>query len=285
MRTYDNILNRIANTLMVYAYHLEDNGLMSGKTGVMLSLYLYARHSGSKTVYDFAGDLLDGLMKNSAGAPSSFENGLCGLAWCVGRLMRGGIIGGTPSKVLAPIDARLVDAMRHGAWSDTWNELLFFADRLSDRSSVFSGSRHDGIDMILPFLLWQIKDKKIVLSDSKRRAVLHYLSRYEAIKGADVISRQFKGLIGTFPVLRPEMKRTSMNTAINHKEEIINNFIQTKWFQCLFDKKIVFKMPEDALLLGFVEDRQKSLVPENLALSDGLAGLGTALLINLITNK
>ena len=49
--------------------------------------------------------------------------------------------------------------------------------------------------------------------------------------------------------------------------------------------KIVFEMPEYALLLGFVEDRQKSIVPEKLALSEGLAGLGTALLINLITNK
>ena len=32
--------------------------------------------------------------------------------------------------------------------------------------------------------------------------------------------------------------------------------------------KIVFEMPEDALLLGFVEDRQKCFVPGNLALSE-----------------
>ena len=62
----------IANTSIMYVYHIKENGLLHGKTGVMYYLYLYAQYSGDEICYDFAGELLDGLMNSTVNAPSSF---------------------------------------------------------------------------------------------------------------------------------------------------------------------------------------------------------------------
>lgn len=46
--TKDEIMLMIANTFVVYVYHIENNGLVDGKTGAMLFLYRYAALSGNE---------------------------------------------------------------------------------------------------------------------------------------------------------------------------------------------------------------------------------------------
>ena len=43
MNTREKILRMIANTSIMYVYHIKENGLLHGKTGVMYYLYLYAQ--------------------------------------------------------------------------------------------------------------------------------------------------------------------------------------------------------------------------------------------------
>lgn len=45
--TTDEMLRMIANTLVVYSYHIDNNGLTNGKMGVILFLYRYAAHTGN----------------------------------------------------------------------------------------------------------------------------------------------------------------------------------------------------------------------------------------------
>ena len=55
----EEMLRMIANTLTLYAYHIENNGLLDGKSGVMLFLYRYAAHTDNDNYGNVAGNILD----------------------------------------------------------------------------------------------------------------------------------------------------------------------------------------------------------------------------------
>lgn len=67
--TTDEMLRMIANTLVVYSYHIDNNGLTNGKMGVILFLYRYAAHTGNRHYENFAGELLDGMMNVAMSLP------------------------------------------------------------------------------------------------------------------------------------------------------------------------------------------------------------------------
>lgn len=92
--TKDEIMLMIANTFVVYVYHIENNGLVDGKTGAMLFLYRYAALSGNEDYEALAGQLLDGMMKVAPSLPYGFESGLAGVGWAISRLMREGLVEG-----------------------------------------------------------------------------------------------------------------------------------------------------------------------------------------------
>lgn len=92
--TKDEIMLMIANTFVVYVYHIENNGLVDGKTGAMLFLYRYAALSGNEDYEALAGQLLDGMMKVAPSLPHGFESGLAGVGWAISRLIREGLVGG-----------------------------------------------------------------------------------------------------------------------------------------------------------------------------------------------
>lgn len=84
----NNLLQRIANTLVLYSYHINDNGLFTGRTGIIYYLYNYSYYVGNEYYSDFAGDLLDKVLKASNGLSNDFEHGLTGIGWIVSRFIK-----------------------------------------------------------------------------------------------------------------------------------------------------------------------------------------------------
>lgn len=273
MNTREKILRMIANTSIMYVYHIKENGLLHGKTGVMYYLYLYAQHSGDEICYDFAGELLDGLMNSTVNAPFSFEEGIAGLGWAVGRLLRSDIVGGTPNSVLATVDRLLVEAMKHGAWSDLWNELLYFAGRMGDNPADIG----EILKTILSYLLWQARDKNAELSSSRKRAVRLYISK---IKDFDIpheimgLCRQLESYVIGEGTSNAQQMSQDDNPVAGQIQSVISSSV---WNLILNELMPSFGFSMDGLL-EYVESRQKCFTPDELKLSGGLAGLGTLLL-------
>ena len=170
MSNIEKVLLKIANTLMVYVYHVKENGLFHGKTGIMLYLYLYADYSKNKIVYEFAGNLLDGLMTNSGKAPSSFEYGIAGLGWSINKLLHADIIGGNPDKVMQPLDEQLLDLMAQDRWSPEWHELIYFADRVSESAST----AEKVTNMLLSFSKWKTDKQGSKLTNNQESSLLYF---------------------------------------------------------------------------------------------------------------
>ena len=282
MSTEEKILRRIANTLIMYSYHMTENGLLHGKTGAMLYLYLYAQHSGDEVCYDYAGELLDGLMKSASDAPSDFEDGAAGLGWCVTRLLRADIVGGRPNGVLAGIDNRILEMMSRNMWSKSWNELIYCAGRLADFKT--EGSKGYS-ELILSFLEWQIKEKQQKLSDNRKRAVSHYLDSYDIAFGKSIRTdalRKLLDLSHVDTVWKPDEESTVTSDDIDDNR--IKRYITSSIWSMISGKLVSDTGPGIDELLDYVKRQQLGLSPDDLRLSDGLAGLGSILLNKEFTN-
>lgn len=276
MSTEEKILRRIANTLIMYSYHMTENGLLHGKTGAMLYLYLYAQHSGDEVCYDYAGELLDGLMKSASDAPSDFEDGAAGLGWCVTRLLRADIVRGRPNGVLAGIDNCVLEVMSRNMWSKSWNELIYCADRIADFKA--EGSKGYS-ELILSFIEWQIKGKQQKLSDNRKQAVSHYLDSYDIAFGKSIRTdalRKMLDLSHIDTVWEPDEESTVTSDDIDGNR--IKRYITSSIWSMISGKLVSDIGLEIDELLDFVERQQPGLTPDDLRLSDGFAGLGTIIL-------
>lgn len=79
-------LQRIANTILTYCYHVKGNGLAHGKLGLALFLFYYARSTGQQCYRQYAEELLYGIQKLSSTLPMDFADGLYGLVWTINHL-------------------------------------------------------------------------------------------------------------------------------------------------------------------------------------------------------
>ncbi len=70
------MLKEIAIHLTLQVNQLKDNGLMSGKMGVLLYLYYYSRYAKNETFEWFADSILNNILDNlSINTPLEFYNG------------------------------------------------------------------------------------------------------------------------------------------------------------------------------------------------------------------
>lgn len=273
MKKEDIILRKIANTLIVYSYHIEENGLI-GKTGAMFFLYLFAEHFNNQTCYNFAGDLLDGLMKSTSNAPSSFEEGLAGLGWSVGRLLRKGVVEGTPNTVLANIDKKLIDDMTRERWSENWNELIYFADRIHDRPLPVNNC--NVAELVFTYIKWKIKERcHGHLPVKKHKAVRHYLKNYRAMYGK---SKDYADLWKY--VSQPADDNQEDRLKNNVRATTVDHGITSILWQQIFNNKEIYCRRDYNELDEYVDATQQRLSPTELSLFGGIVGLGTVLLYN-----
>lgn len=103
-------LNKIVQHLMLHTSPMSDLGLMSGKMGVCIFFYKYARHTGIKRYADFAGELLDEIYGDiNTGISRDFEKGLAGICWGVEYLIRQGFVDADADDVLGDMDPLVME--------------------------------------------------------------------------------------------------------------------------------------------------------------------------------
>ena len=90
-------LQKIANTLLLYSYHIDPIGLFNGKMGIALYLYRYARYADCKYYSEFADELLDKVLDSINHSSPDFESGISGVGWCINYLMKNENVEGDPN--------------------------------------------------------------------------------------------------------------------------------------------------------------------------------------------
>jgi hypothetical protein len=116
----DDMLQRIARHLMLYG-SFSNVGLLTGKTGIVIFFYHYARHTGKKLYDDFAGELIDEIYKEVHSSLScDFKNGLCGIAWGIEYLIHNRFLEADADEVLEDLDKRIIEK---GNWYNTNNSI------------------------------------------------------------------------------------------------------------------------------------------------------------------
>lgn len=106
----DEMLKEIAIHLTLQVNQLKDNGLMSGKMGVLLYLYYYSRYAKNETFEWFADSILNNILDNlSINTPLEFYNGLTGIGWAIEYLYQNHFIYGDTNEILADIDQKVLE--------------------------------------------------------------------------------------------------------------------------------------------------------------------------------
>ena len=104
------LLQRIARYLMLHGSFTTNIGLLTGKTGIAIFFYHYARYTKRKVYSDFAGELIDQIYKEiHINIPLDFKDGLCGIAWSIEYLIRTGFIEGDADEILENLDKRIME--------------------------------------------------------------------------------------------------------------------------------------------------------------------------------
>ena len=105
MTNKDKILLKIANTIVANLGNTTEIGLMTGKTGISLFLYEYARFSGVEFYEDIANNLLEDVFHElKPSLPPSIINGTPGIGWAIITMLKNGFIEYDDNELMEDID-------------------------------------------------------------------------------------------------------------------------------------------------------------------------------------
>ena len=293
----EEMLRMIANTLTLYAYHIENNGLLDGKSGVMLFLYRYAAHTDNDNYGNVAGNILDGIMKITLRMAPGFENGLAGVGWTISRLLSEDIVSGKPSEVLARID----DSVFVRTESNDGNisgQAVYLAERLKDKSSSNVLSRY--IEGMLGYINHSMRHNNLTL-----RRVNSMLFFLVSVKDMPYVSDKIDHILSLMPHLYERMDVRLCNPCQDmyiHKmlldllgagdpslpflskgkpscaNDEVEIFLDTAWQEMIYFGRLHGSLPAPALLSRFLDEKMQSLRSLDFCVRCGMAGLGLALL-------
>lgn len=106
----NELLQCIANHLIINVGFLDNLGLYHGKTGIILFFVHYARFTGNPIYDEIAGELLDEIIEEiHDGIATDFENGLSGIGWGLLYLLKNKFMDGNPDEILEDIDKKLME--------------------------------------------------------------------------------------------------------------------------------------------------------------------------------
>lgn len=270
----EEMLRMIANTLTLYAYHIENNGLLDGKSGVMLFLYRYAAHTDNDNYGNVAGNILDGIMKITLRMAPGFENGLAGVGWTISRLLSEDIVSGKPSEVLARID----DSVFVRTESNDGNisgQAVYLAERLKDKSSSNVLSRY--IEGMLGYINHSMRHNNLTL-----RRVNSMLFFLVSVKDMPYVSDKIDHILSLMPHLYERMDVRLCNPCQDmyiHKmlldllgagnpslpflskgkpscaNDEVEMFLDTAWQEMIYFGRLHGSLPAPALLSRFLDEK------------------------------
>lgn len=291
----NRVLQNIANTLSMYVYHIDNNGLVNGKMGIMLFLYCYSRYAKEEYYEDFAGELLDGMLKTSRSLPPGFEDGLAGVGWGFDWLMKHDFVEGDSNKVLKPIDNKQLTQLAYGTVTSITGMLNYWAARIQKgipeseivkltanlldfihRSLKNGGISLYHINTILHFL-WRVRG---ILQTNKEAAIIQMLNPIIN----EVFSKFALDSVDLF-IFHQLLKKYNGKIILSKDAEItfclcasvpltITQRIKAAWQEWIYFDKMTCPMPEDKELMDYVDKSLQSMQLNDFVLNQGLAGLG-----------
>lgn len=297
-------LQKIANTLILYSYHVNNIGLLNGKTGIILFFYRYAKYTKNEYYSDFAGNMLDDVLKASGTISNDFENGLTGIAWTVNYLLKKDMVEGNINYILQDVDRKVFSQIICNPEISVFGHALYLLERLKDNET--STYFEKLINNILDICYKGIQEYKVAIPLYHVNSILHFLIEIDKMpKFTDKVSR-IKDLL--LPILKkienqrlfgfPDMiifnqlvanietkQRLNWNEILSYKfpntyytTNSIEQYIRTVWLQELYFGQVNVPIPPSNHIKEFIDNKQKEIIIDNFLFMKGLAGLGCALL-------
>jgi hypothetical protein len=296
-------LQRIANTLVLYSYHINQTGLLNGKIGIVLFLYRYADYSGYVHYREFADKLLDEILNSVGHTSSDFENGLSGIGWAINLSIKNGYVDGDPDDVLQDVDKRVFSNLKYNPDTSIFGQGIYLLGRLKDNRYDTGLERH--IANYLDLCINGIKEYKGQTSLYHLNSILSFLIAIEKRKGhesgvnsmrkllPDVLKKVFSGRtfddadLYIFNRMMEEVESERKNKWKNIllfkpleplKEPDTETLIKISWQEDLyFGNSRLRKMPPEEIS-RFINNKQESLTINDFLFPKGLAGFGNMIL-------
>ncbi len=298
-------LQRIANTLVLYSYHVNNPGLLAGKMGIILYLYRYSKFAGNELYSEFAGDMLDAVLRESGTVSTDFENGLTGIGWAVNYLLKRKIIDGDVNDVLRDVDTRVFGRIECNPENSVLGHSIYLLERLRDNEDNLDFAKH--IQYVLHICHGGLKDYKGRFSLYHLNSLLYFLievdkteqyadevekirtlipqiledvNRQNSFDSSDIsIFDQLFTAIETErkpkwqDILRSRPHRSFHTTGCSMEQ-----FIRKAWLEELYFGRIDANGPSYEHTKNFINQAQESVTLDDFLFMRGLAGLGCALL-------
>lgn len=300
----NSLLQRIANTLVLYSYHINDNGLFMGKTGIIYYLYHYSYYAGNEYYSDFAGDLLDKVLKASNGLSNDFEHGLTGIGWVVNRLLRENLVDGEPNRVLQNVDKKVFSRITCIPERSLLGHAVYLLDRLKDNpdgsylleqidnilKTCENGlQKYDGkislyhINSVLYFLIAIDKQRKYCdRVENIRKLLPNVLERIVDQRLYDVtdilIFNQLMENLETVCLPSWNYIRLYQFPKMVDYTDPVERYIYTVRMQEIYFGIASINAPSDQQINDFIDRKQENITLDGFLYQKGLAGLGCAIL-------
>ncbi|EGJ99604.1 MULTISPECIES: lanthionine synthetase LanC family protein [Dysgonomonas] len=296
-------LLKIANTLLLYSYHIENPGLLNGRMGIVLYLYQYARYAGRKYYCDFADDLLDKVLDSVNHSSPDFESGISGIGWGVNYLIKNKYVEGDVNDVLFDIDKRVFYQLSCDPSASLLGQGIYLLERLPDNESNEEFDKY--INQLLDFCYKGISGYKGTTSLYHLNSILYFLEKISVKKNCEAEVDQIMRLLPhvlkkihryklydkvdhyifhRFQInLSPQLKKYWKDVSLLNSDETVGNLdiastIKLWNLENLYFGISTIKEMSFTDIFSFVKQKQESLEKTDFILYKGLAGLGSVLL-------
>jgi hypothetical protein len=299
-------LRKIANTLVLYSYHIENKGFINGKMGIAFFLYHCARYTKDMEYNDFADDIVDDILATIDSVPFDFENGLTGIGWAINYLMNNAFLDGDPDEALQYVDDRVfLYANTGNIQTGLLGQGLYLLSRIKD--STIEQKHIDTAEKIINLCCAQLKENAQIISLDYLNSLLYFCIHIDKFNICQKQLEDAKNLI--FEQINISLKKDivddsdryalheimkqvekkqksrwkqvlelqNYNLITSDKETTIELFIKKALLNMLyFNKKLA--IPSVESICQYINEKQGSLSINNFLLNNGLAALGTGLI-------
>ena len=189
-----NVLQKIANTILLNAGKIQTIGLLDGKMGISLFLYHYSQIDGNKVYQDFADELLEevsnGMSRNTV--PVNFSQGLTGIGWGIRHLIEKKFVDAN-TDVLSDVDAFLKNIHPSDVLSDMVNECPFFSKGIY----FIEDNDNDLLKTMINLLLHSLKNNTRILPLNFYNSILYVILQrnYQLNDFVDLLNTMYAGMM------------------------------------------------------------------------------------------
>lgn len=297
-------LQKIANTLVLYSYHVNGNGLFMGRMGIILFLFRYSRFANNTYYSDFAGDLLDKVLSASGTVEYDFENGLTGIGWGVNYLLRNNLVEGDVNSVLHNVDKKVFSRIFCNPEKSIFGHAIYLLERLKINRDVDYFEKQ--IENILSICSKGLLEYKGKITLYHINSVLYFLIEIDKMqKYTDKISEIRNSLPTVLKMIEEQeladssslqifdfiLSKVDVEQKINWNRILecrpqktfdiicpIEQYIRNACLQDLYYGQVDIETPSFDEIRKFIDDKQNDITINGFLYAKGLAGLGCALL-------